>query len=119
MSISQKSDDSKAWKIDKTLLDDSEYRKTHTKKKEKLEISCELNSDDLVLKSFNFDLDVKNDEENEKFEFGFNNLVRSNFKSEFSQVSEFLSSINLDKYLTLMVENGFDDIKKIMRKEFD
>lgn len=112
MNLSQKSTESKSWKIDKTLLNDSEFRKSHIKKKEKLEISCEANSEH-VLSAFIFDLTAEN-EKTDEFGLNFNNLVRSNFKTEFSQITEFLESINLEKYLTLFVEKNIDTFQRII-----
>ncbi len=111
MSISQKSTESKGWKIDKTLLDDNEFRKSHLKKKERVEISCEENNEH-VLSAFNFDLE-NDQEKNEGFELSFNNLVRRNLKIEYTQISDFLDSINLDKYLSLFIESNIDSIQKI------
>ncbi len=111
MSISQKSTESKGWKIDKTLLDDNEFRKSHLKKKERVEISCEENNEH-VLSAFNFDLE-NDQEKNEEFELSFNNLVRRNLKIEYTQISDFLDSINLDKYLSLFIESNIDSIQKI------
>jgi hypothetical protein len=111
VSISQKSTESKGWKIDKTLLDDNEFRKSHLKKKERVEISCEENNEH-VLSAFNFDLE-NDQEKNEEFELSFNNLVRRNLKIEYTQISDFLDSINLDKYLSLFIESNIDSIQKI------
>jgi len=76
------------------------------KKKERVEISCDNN----VLSSFNFDGEQENEGE---FEMSFNNLIRDQIKSEYSEISEFLNEINLGNYLNLFVENGVDDLKKI------
>jgi hypothetical protein len=111
VSSSLKSTESKGWKIDKTLLDDNEFRKSHLKKKERVEISCEENNEH-VLSAFNFDLEI-NHEKNEEFELSFNNLVRRNLKMEYSQISDFLDSIILDKYLSLFIESNIDSIQKI------
>lgn len=92
-------------------MDDNEFRKSHLKKKERVEISCEDNNE-LVLSAFNFDLD-NNQEKIEEFELSFNNIVRKNLKKEYSQISDFLDSINLDKYLQLFIESNIDSIHKI------
>lgn len=111
VSNSLKSTESKDWKIDKTLLDDNEFRKSHLKKKERVVISCEDNNEH-VLASFNFD--IGNDlEKKDEFELCFNSIVRRNLNLEYSQVSDFLDSINLDKYLSLFLENDVDNIQKI------
>lgn len=111
--LSQKSTQSKGWKIDNALLDDSEFRKSHMKRKEKLEISCEGNDKENILLSFNFESE-ENCEKTDEFELNFNNVVRTNLKSEFSQISGFLESLNLEKYLAFFVEKNIDTFTKIL-----
>ena len=112
LSNSHKSTDP-SWKFDKALLDDSEFRKTHMKKKERLEISCE--NIENVQSAFNFDFE-KDEENVDEFENNFNNLVSNNLNSEYSQVTEFLDGIGLNKYLSLLIENNIDSFQKIICK---
>ena len=85
------------------------------KKKERLEISCE----NLENNQSAFYIDFDKDNENyDDFENNFNNLVSNNLDSEFSQVTEFLDSIGLSKYLSLLVENNIDSFQKILCKNY-
>jgi len=102
------------WKINKDLLDDKEFRKSHMKKKEKLEIKEKVKeNENFILKTFKFD-NEDGEKGDEDFEKAFNVFIRRNFKEEFSLLFNILEEINLEQYLDCLIENDIDDIKKLL-----
>ena len=92
-----------------------EFRKTFSKA-EKILIDCEpvnTSTSSIMSKSLiRFDLDFDEGRVKE-CESKFNNLVRGQLMQEYHQVSDFMESIGLSKYVDSFIQGGIDDIEKI------
>lgn len=104
-----------SWKIDKNILDDSEFRKSQIKT-EKIEIDCTPNRS-MIRFSDNED-ENESEEKTANIGIKFNNLVRDQIVKQFYQVNDFLKSVHLEKYLDKFIQNGLSTLDKIIESKF-
>jgi hypothetical protein len=85
-------------------------------KTQKIMIDCEpvnTSTTSIMSKSLiRFDLDFDEGKVQES-ESKFNNLVRGQIMQEYHQVSDFLESLGLNKYVDTFISNGIEDVDKI------
>ena len=92
------------WKNNKSNLDDYQFRRTLTKKNEKVELDC--------------DKSVIKEEPHQKCGFiidnKMNNVIEDLVKSEYNELISFLESIDMMKYFDLFQKNCLDDLATIL-----
>lgn len=109
--------------FEKTSVDHKEFRKTFMKT-QKIMIDCEpgnavnTSTTSIMSKSLiRFDLDF-DEGKVQQSESKFNNLVRGQIMQEYHQVSDFLESLGLNKYVDTFISNGVDEIDKIKQCKY-
>jgi hypothetical protein len=113
-------------KVDKSILDDSEFRKSHIKI-EKIEIDCTPNKQRNMIKlNFDFDDNINNDDYyenssnnlNESVISAFNLIAKEQIFNQCKETKEFLYSIGMeDKYMEIFIQKGFDKLEKILKSK--
>jgi hypothetical protein len=93
ISSAQISTGENAWRDDKTKLDDYQFRKSLTKKSEKVEINCEKADKEKVL---------------------ITQKIEEMVKTEYSELIDFLEQIRMMKYFEVFQKNCIDDLGTIL-----
>jgi hypothetical protein len=92
------------WKNNKSNLDDYQFRRTLTKKNEKVELDC--------------DKSIIKEEPHQKTGFIIDNkmncVIEDLVKSEYNELISFLESIDMMKYFDLFQKNCLDDLATIL-----
>jgi hypothetical protein len=101
------------------LIDNMQHLTKMISKKEKIEIDCESTTSEKTMSksliNFNDNFDDSRIEENENI---FNNLVRNQIMEEYSEVSDFLNDIRMDRYVDTFIQNGWISYEKIIGSDY-